>query len=83
MAIYIELGALLTAIAILYVLWRVVKEPFVIIGNSILGLVALGLLNVIFGLGVVINLWSLAVVGLGGFGGLILVVVLHLLGIAF
>ncbi|MEW6749055.1 MAG: pro-sigmaK processing inhibitor BofA family protein [Candidatus Micrarchaeota archaeon] len=83
MAIYIELGALILAAFILYVVYRFLNNPLLLIANSILGFVALVLLNAVFGLGIAINFWSLVVIALGGVGGLVIVVVLHLLGLGF
>ena len=83
MTIYIEGGALILAAFLLYVVFRFLKNPLLMILNSVLGFVALVLLNAIFGLGIVINFWSIVVVALGGLGGLIVVVLLHLLGLGF
>jgi hypothetical protein len=83
MAIYIELGALLFALFILYMVYQFLKNPLLVIANSVLGLVVLMALNSAFHLGIAINIWTLAVVGFGGIGGLVLVVVLHLLGLGF
>ncbi|MFH0737596.1 MAG: pro-sigmaK processing inhibitor BofA family protein [Candidatus Micrarchaeota archaeon] len=83
MAIYIELGALIAAIVILYLLHQFLKNPLLIIANSVLGFIALIALNAFLHLGIAINLWSLLVVAFGGIGGLILVIILHLLGLGF
>lgn len=83
MAIYIEIGALLLAAFLLYVVFRFLKEPMLMIANSVLGFVALVVLNAVFGLGIVINFWSIAIIALGGIGGLIIIVLLHLLGLGF
>lgn len=83
MAIYIEIGALLAALVLLYLLLQFLKRPVVVIANSILGLAAFLLLNWLFGLGIAINLWSLLIVGFGGVPGFILVLALHAFGLAF
>ena len=83
MAIYIELGALIAVLFILYLLYRFLKSPVAIILNSIAGIVILFLLNAIFHLGIPINFWSVATVALGGLAGVLLVLIFHFLGIAF
>lgn len=83
MAIYIELGALIAVIFILYLLYKFLKSPVAIILNSIAGIVILFLLNAIFHLGIPINFWSISTVALGGLAGVLLVLIFHLLGIAF
>ena len=83
MAIYIEIGALLLAAFLLYALYRFLKNPLLMIANSVLGFVALIVLNAVFGLGIAINLWSIAIIALSGVGGLAVIVLLHLLGLGF
>ena len=83
MAIYIELGALIVAALFLYLIIQFLKNPLLIIANSVLGLAAFILLNFYFNAGIPVNIWSLATVGFGGIGGFILVVALHYLGLAF
>jgi hypothetical protein len=83
MAIYIELGALLVAAFLLILIIRFLKEPALIIANSVIGLLAFFLLNAYLHLGIDINVWSLLAVAFGGLAGFLLVVLLHFLGIAF
>ncbi len=83
MAFYIELGALIAALFVLYVIYRFLKEPMLVLANSVLGFIVFLLLDLVFGLGIPINFWSLAVVALGGFGGVIFVLILHFLGLGF
>lgn len=83
MAFYVELGALLVALFLLYLLIRFLKDPLYILGNSIIGIIILFLLNVIFGLGIPINLLSVGVVAIGGLTGVLLILVLHFLGLGF
>ena len=83
MAIYIEIGALIVALFLLYVVYRFLKDPLLMIANSVIGFIALVLLNVIFNLGIPIDFWSIVIVALGGIGGVILIVLLHLLGLGF
>ncbi len=83
MAIYIELGALLAAIFLLYLLIEFLKNPLLIIANSVLGIIAFIYLNSAFHLGIAINLWSILAVAFGGIFGFLLVLALNYLGLAF
>lgn len=83
MAVYIEAGALLAAFFLLYLLIRFLKEPGLIIANSVAGIIIFALLNWVFGLGLAINAFSVGLVALGGLAGVLLVVLLHFLGLAF
>ncbi|MFN7990969.1 MAG: pro-sigmaK processing inhibitor BofA family protein [Candidatus Micrarchaeia archaeon] len=83
MAIFVEVGVLIFAVAVLYLIYHFLKNPLLIIGNSILGLVVFAALNMIFHLGIPINFWSISAVALGGFVGLIFVLVMHFLGLGF
>jgi inhibitor of the pro-sigma K processing machinery len=83
MAIYIELGALIAAIFMLYLLIQFLKNPLLIVANSIIGIIAFVLLNSYFHLGIAINLWSILAVAFGGVVGFLFVLVLHLLGLGF
>jgi len=83
MAIYIELGALLAAAFMLYLLIQFLKNPLLIIANSIAGLIAFILLNSALHLGIAINAWSILAVAFGGFAGFLLVLLLHFLGLGF
>jgi hypothetical protein len=83
MAIYIEMGSIIVALVLLYLIYQFLKKPLLIIANSVFGFVALIVLNSVFNLGIAINLWSILTIAFGGIGGLILVVALHLLGLGF
>lgn len=61
-----------------------VKRMVILLINSIIGLFALMGWNILFPMqAVAINVWSVLLVALFGIVGLIIVVGLHLLGIAF
>ena len=83
MAIYIELGTLLVSAFLLFLIIRFLKEPMLIIANSILGLLAFFILNAYLHIGIVINIWSILAVAFGGLAGFLLVLLLHFLGMAF
>ena len=77
-----ELIALLLAVLAAVVIYRMVKAIAPLVLHAFVALAVLWLLNV-FGLAVAINAWSVLIVAIGGFAGLVLVVLLHLFGIAF
>ncbi len=79
----INLFALIVAIIILIIILKVFDDPIKVIMNSIAGIIAFFILNIVFNLGIVIDFWSILIVGIGGLGGLIFVLILHFLGIAF
>jgi hypothetical protein len=83
MAIYIELGALLGALFVLYLLIQFLKNPLLIFANSVLGILAFVILNSAFHLGIAINTWSILAVAFGGLFGFLLVLALHFLGLGF
>ncbi|MGV8084823.1 MAG: pro-sigmaK processing inhibitor BofA family protein [Candidatus Bilamarchaeum sp.] len=83
MAAYIEIGALLVALFILYLLIVFVQNPMAILINSLLAIGILFLLNAIFGLGIPINIITVGIVVLGGVLGLLLIILLRLVNVAF
>ena len=78
----IEIILVILAILAAIVIFRAMKQLWPVIVNSIGALILLWLLNFI-GLKIAINIWSILIVAIGGFVGLLLVILLHLLGIAF
>lgn len=83
MTLYVSIGALLAALFVIYLIYRFFKNPMAILANSVLGIIAFFVLDVVFKLGIPIDFWTIAVVALGGFGGVVLVLVLHFLGLGF
>lgn len=83
MAFVIELGALLLMLFLVVLVIRFFKDPVAIIMNSVLGIVLFFVLNTFLHLGIAVNFWSIAIVGLGGVGGFLFVLALHFMGIAF
>ncbi|MEK6981890.1 MAG: pro-sigmaK processing inhibitor BofA family protein [Candidatus Micrarchaeota archaeon] len=82
MTTYVELGALIVALFLLYLLMRFLKNPSHILANSILGIIAFLILD-LFGFGIPINIISVGIVAIGGLTGLLLIIILHILGIGF
>jgi len=83
MSFYIEIAALLLSIVMLYVLYRILKAVVKLAINSVIAIAALFLLNFIFGFGITIDVWSVAIVAISGIPGLALVLALHFLHLAF
>ena len=83
MARYIEVGTLLVALIVLW-LWLVfVQNPVALLFNSIIAIVILFLLNAIFGLGIPINIITVLIVAIGGIVGLLLIIILRMMKVAF
>lgn len=80
-----ETGILFLVILILAViiLMEVVENAEYFIVNTILGLVILALSNIIFKLGIAYSIPAILICALGGVPGAILVILLHVLGVAF
>jgi inhibitor of the pro-sigma K processing machinery len=78
-----EIIGLIIAIAILYVLFRVIGNIGALIVNAVIGIIILVLLNLFLSPPVVINIWSILISAIGGIVGVLIVLVLHFLGIAF
>lgn len=83
MAVYVEIGALLFAVVILYLMYHFIKNLPMLLLNSVSGILIMLALNHLLHFGIAINLLSIAVVAIGGVAGLVIVVLLHMLGLAF
>jgi hypothetical protein len=71
--------------AILVVLFIILKLGKILIGlilNSILGLIAIYLVNTIFSLGIIYNLLTLIVVAIFGLPAVAIIIILKLIGIS-
>jgi hypothetical protein len=80
-----EIGILLLVILILAVviIMGVVENAEYFIVNTILGLIILALSNIIFKLGIAYSIPAILICALGGIPGALLVILLHILGVAF
>jgi hypothetical protein len=76
----IELIILTAAIIIVYLFLHSAKH---IIINTIMGLIILAMTNLVFHMGVTYSIWTILICAMGGVPGAVLVIVFHLLGIAF
>lgn len=72
-------AAIFLVIFIIFALGRVILGLLV---NSILGLLAIYILNVVFGLGIAINLLTLILVAIFGLPAVAIIVILKLFGIS-
>lgn len=89
MLLAITLGPALSELAIiaaiLLILFVVLKLGKVLIGlvlNSVLGLIAIYLVNYLFNLGIIFNLITLIVVAIFGLPAVAVIIILKLLGIS-
>lgn len=77
-----EILGLLLAIGIFYLLFKFVKTAMYLLVNSVIGIAIFLLLNM-FGISVKINIFSIAIAAIAGIPGVIIVVIMHLLKLAF
>ena len=83
MVFVVELGALLVALLILYLLYSFLKNPVHLVANAIIGIVLFMLINLFLVRDVAINFFSVAIVAIAGIPGVLLVLLLHFLGLGF
>ncbi len=80
---YIEFGALLVAVFILYLLYVFLKNPLHLVANAIMGLIVFFIINMFLVRDVAVNLFSVGIVAIAGIPGVLLVLLLHFLGLGF
>ena len=80
---YIEVGTIIVALVVLWLLLVFIQNPIALIINSIIAICIMFLLNAIFGLGIPINIITILVVAIGGIVGLLLIIILRLMKVAF
>lgn len=80
---YVELLVLVLAIALAVGLYYFLKNLLYLLIHAIAGVVVLMLVNLFLSPPVSVNLITVLVVGFGGLPGLLIVLLLHLTGIAF
>jgi hypothetical protein len=80
---YIEIGTLVFVLIVLWLLIVFIQNPIALIINSIIAIIIMFLLNAIFGLGLPINIITILIVAIGGIVGLLLIILLRLMRIAF
>ncbi|MBI5223545.1 pro-sigmaK processing inhibitor BofA family protein [Candidatus Micrarchaeota archaeon] len=82
-AIELEIGSVGIALVVLLLLFIFIQNPIALLINSIVAILILFLLNAIFSLGIPINIITILIVALGGVLGLVLVILLRLMKVAF
>jgi hypothetical protein len=80
---YVEVGTVIVALIVLWLLIVFINNPIALIINSLIAIVILWLLNAIFGFGIPINIITVLIVAVGGIVGLLLIIILRLLKVAF
>ncbi len=78
-----EIGILLLVILAVIVVYLILRSAKYFIINTVLGLIVLFLGNIIFKLGIAYSTLALLVCAIGGIPGAILVILLHVLRVAF
>ena len=84
MADILIIGPVFTLILVILVLLFifVIGRPILwLIVNSIIGIIALAVIDLLPFINIPINIWSVLIVAIGGIPGLIILVILNLLGI--
>jgi hypothetical protein len=84
MATIIWLGPLLTILAIIAVLYVVFVLGRGLVGllvSSVIGIIVLWAVNLLPGVSIPINIWSVLITVIGGVAGVILLIILNLAGI--
>ena len=80
---YIELGTLIIALAVLWLLFTFIQNPVALLVNSIFALALLLILNFIFRVGIPINVLTILIVAIGGVIGLLLILLFRFSNVAF
>lgn len=82
-SLIVEIGALIVAVVLFYILFRLLKPFINLVLNSVAGIFIFFLLNTFFGLTIPINVFSIGIVAIAGIPGVVLVLILHFFGLAF
>ena len=80
---YIELGTLILALVALWLLFSFIQNPLALIINSAIAIVLLMLLNILFRVGIPINIITVLIVAIGGLIGLLLILLFRYSNVAF
>ncbi|MBI5223557.1 pro-sigmaK processing inhibitor BofA family protein [Candidatus Micrarchaeota archaeon] len=81
--IFFEILSLVLSLLFLYLFYRFIKGLFFLVIHSIGALLLLFLVNFLFSLSIPISVLSFLVVLFGGIPGLLLILLLHFLNLAF
>ena len=80
---YIELGTLILALVALWLLFVFIQNPMALLVNSVIAIVLLMLLNMLFKVGIPINIITVLIVAIGGLIGLLLILLFRYSNVAF
>lgn len=80
---YVEIGTLIIAIVALWLLFVFIQNPIALLVNSVIAIVILLLLDVLFNVGIPINIITVLIVAVGGIAGLLLILLFRFLNVAF
>jgi hypothetical protein len=80
---YIEIGTLIVALVALWLLFVFIQNPVALLVNSVFAIILLMLLNIIFKVGIPINIITVLVVAIGGIIGLLLILLFRFSNVAF
>ncbi|VVB90080.1 SigmaK-factor processing regulatory protein BofA [uncultured archaeon] len=78
-----ETGILLLVILAVIIVYLILKTAKFFIVNTVLGLIILALSNIVLKSGIAYSATAILVCAIGGIPGAILVILLHVLGVAF
>lgn len=80
---YVELGTLIIALIALWLLFVFIQNPVALLINSVFAIIILFLLDLIFKVGIPINILTVLIVAIGGLIGLLLILLFRFSNIAF
>lgn len=83
MALIAEVGSLLVAFVILYLLYLLLKNGLHLVANAVMGVIIFLIVNMFLVRDVAINFFSVATVAIAGIPGVVLVMIIHFLGLGF
>jgi len=70
-------------LVVVLVLLMFIQNPMALLINSLIAILIMFLLNALFGLGIPINIITILIVAIGGIVGLLLIIILRLMKVAF
>lgn len=83
MVYYVEIGALLAAFFILYLLYVFLKNPLHLLANAVMGILIFLIVNFFLVRDVAINIFSVGTVAIAGIPGVLMVLMIHFMGWGF
>jgi hypothetical protein len=80
---YIEIGTLMIALIVIWLLFMFIQAPIALLINSAIAFIILLLLNMLLKVGIPINILTVLIVAIGGIVGLLLILLLRMAKVAF